>query len=95
MFKKIGAFAATMFASASAFAASEIGTTAFQSLFEMLEAWATGYLGKSIALTFLLVGLCVGVLRGSIMGAIACIACAMALLVGPDIVVAILDSATV
>lgn len=92
MLKKIGAFIATMSATFSAYAATEIGSTAFQSLYEMLEAWSTGYLGKSIALTFLLVGLAVGVIRGSIMGAIACIACAMALLVGPDIVSAILTT---
>ena len=96
MFKKIGLFLSLMAVSSVSLAAgTEIGATAFQSLYEMLAAWSTGYLGKTIAITFLLVGLGVGVIRGSIMGAIACIACAMALLVGPDIIVAVLDSATV
>ena len=96
MFKKIGLVLSLMAVSGVTLAAgTEIGATAFQSLYEMLAAWSTGYLGKSIAITFLLVGLGVGVIRGSIMGAIACIACAMALLVGPDIIVAVLDSATV
>lgn len=74
-------------------AATEAGSAAFQSLYEMLEAWANGYFGKSLALLFLLVGLAVGVIRGSIMGAVAAIACAIALLVGPDVIIAVLDSA--
>ena len=35
---------------------------------------------------FLLVGLGVGVIRGSIMGAVVCVAAAMALFIGPDII---------
>ena len=45
-----------------------------------------GTLGKSIALMFLLVGLGVGVIRGSIMGAVGCVAASMALFIGPQII---------
>lgn len=43
------------------------GQEHFADLYAMLKAWSTGTLGKSIALMFLLVGLGVGVIRGSIM----------------------------
>ncbi|MFQ9937575.1 MAG: TraA family conjugative transfer protein [Parasutterella excrementihominis] len=55
-------------------------------LYAMLKAWSTGTLGKSIALMFLLVGLGVGVIRGSIMGAVGCVAASMALFIGPQII---------
>ena len=60
--------------------------TGGQDLYSMLKAWSTGTLGKSIALMFLLVGLGVGVIRGSIMGAVGCVAAAMALFIGPQII---------
>ena len=52
----------------------------------MLKNWSQGTLGRSIALMFLLVGLGVGVVRGSIMGAVGCLAAAMALFIGPQII---------
>lgn len=58
----------------------------FQSLYDMLKNWSQGTLGRSIALMFLLVGLGVGVVRGSIMGAVGCLAAAMALFIGPQII---------
>lgn len=67
-----------------AFAAN--GDTDFQDLYNMLQSWAQGTLGRSIALMFLLVGLGVGVVRGSIMGAVGCLAAAMALFIGPQII---------
>ncbi len=58
----------------------------FQSLYDMLKNCSQGTLGRSIALMFLLVGLGVGVVRGSIMGAVGCLAAAMALFIGPQII---------
>lgn len=69
--------------------AAEIAGTAFDSLYETLNAWATGSLGKSLALVFLLVGLGLGVIRGSIIGAITCIAAALSLMIAPTIIRAI------
>ncbi len=66
--------------------------TEFQLLYETVSGWASGYLGRAIALIFLLVGLGVGVIRGSIVGALACIASAMALLVAPSVVEGILTA---
>lgn len=62
------------------------GQEHFADLYSMLKAWSTVTLGKSIALMFLLVGLGVGVIRGSIMGAVGCVAAAMALFIGPQII---------
>lgn len=59
------------------------GQEHFADLYSMLKAWSTGTLGKSIALMFLLVGF---VIRGSIMGAVGCVAAAMALFIGPQII---------
>ena len=61
-------------------------STGGQEHFADLYAWSTGTLGKSIALMFLLVGLGVGVIRGSIMGAVGCVAASMALFIGPQII---------
>ena len=58
------------------------GQEHFADLYAMLKAWSTGTLGKSIALMFLLVG----VIRGSIMGAVGCVAASMALFIGPQII---------
>lgn len=76
--------AAAMLIPDLAFAAN--GDTDFQDLYTMLQNWSQGTLGRSIALMFLLVGLGVGVIRGSIMGAVGCIAAAMALFIGPQII---------
>lgn len=58
----------------------------FSDLWDMLEGWSSGSLGKSISLMFLLVGLGIGVVRGSIIGAVACVAAAIALFLGPQII---------
>ncbi len=58
----------------------------FEVLYERLTNWSQGYLGRSIALMFLLVGLGVGVIRGSILGAVVCVAAAMALFIGPQVI---------
>ena len=77
-------------ASSMAFA----GTTGeeFQTLYELANDWATGYLGRAIALIFLLVGLGVGVLRGSLIGAVGCLGAAMCLLIAPTVIEGILTA---
>ena len=75
----------------SAALAAQTGSE-FSQLYDMVYKWATGYLGRAIALIFLLVGLGVGIIRGSIMGAVGCIAAAMCLLVAPSVVEGILTA---
>lgn len=66
--------------------------TEFQDLYDLVHDWATGYLGRAIALIFLLVGLGVGIVRGSVMGAVGCLAAAMCLLIAPSVVEGILTA---
>jgi conjugal transfer pilus assembly protein TraA len=74
----------TVLAAGTAVAGSS--DTEFEMLYDRLSNWSQGYLGKSISLMFLLVGLGVGVIRNSILGAIVCVAAAMALFIGPMII---------
>ena len=58
----------------------------FEDLYQLVSGWSTGYLGKTIAICFLLVGLGVGIIRGSVMAAVSAIAAGVALLMLPTIV---------
>ena len=77
-------------ASSMAFA----GTTGeeFQTLYELVNDWSTGYLGRAIAVIFRWVGLGVGVLRGSLIGAVGCLGAAMCLLIAPTVIEGILTA---
>ena len=58
----------------------------FKNLYDQLLDWTGGTLGKSIALVFLLIGLGVGCLRGSILGAVACLSAAVSLVIAPQVI---------
>ncbi len=58
----------------------------FTELYTMLSGWATGALGKAIAIAFLIVGLLTGLVRGSVIGAVTSIGAGVALLMLPSIV---------
>ena len=63
-----------------------VGTTGFDRLQSTLSQWITGSLGKSLALAFLVIGLAGGLLRGSLSAAVIALGCALALVVGPEII---------
>ena len=65
--------------------AAETGSE-FSDLWILLSGWCSGFLGKSLAIAFLLVGLAMGVVRGSIIAAAACIGAAVSLLMAPGII---------
>ena len=65
----------------------------FNGVYDLVKAWSTGGLGKVISLAFLLVGLAIGVLRGSVLAAVSTIAAAVALLLGPSIIDALFTTA--
>lgn len=90
MKKNLSLLLALSCASISALA-SQTGTE-FSMLYDIVYNWSTGYLGRSIALIFLLIGLGVGVIRGSIMGAVGCVAAAICLVVAPEVVEGILTA---
>lgn len=58
----------------------------FEDLYTLVSGWSTGYLGKTIAICFLLVGLGVGIIRGSVVAAVSALAAGVALLMLPTIV---------
>ena len=64
------------------------GTTdvAFQNLYTMLTSWASGYLGKSLAIGAFLAGAAIGFAKGSAMPALVGIIFAIILGTGPGII---------
>lgn len=52
----------------------------------VLAVWARGYLGRAIAVVFLLVGLLTGLVRGSVVAAVTAMGAAVALLMLPAII---------
>ena len=62
-------------------AASAGDVQAFDKLYTQLTGWAQGSLGKSIAIIFLLVGLAVGLAKGSLYAAVVSIACGLTLMI--------------
>lgn len=67
-------------------AASPTGTTDFDALYNRLLGWVGGSLGKSVALAFLVVGLCVGIIRGNLTAAIVTLGAGIALAMFPAII---------
>ena len=59
---------------------------AFSDLYTQLTSWAQGSLGKSIAIIFLLVGICVGIAKGSLYAAVVSIACGLTLMIAPSVI---------
>ena len=61
------------------------GADDFNTIYERLNAWVSGSLGKSLALAFLVVGLVVGLVRGSLVGALVSIGAGLCLVTMPSI----------
>ena len=59
---------------------------AFDKLYTQLTGWAQGSLGKSIAIIFLLVGLAVGLAKGSLYAGVVSIACGLTLMIAPSVI---------
>lgn len=62
------------------------GGTEFQTLWNTLVDWVQGLLGRIIAITFVVVGLAAGILRGSIFGFVLGIASGIGLYLSPTII---------
>lgn len=67
-------------------AASAGDVQAFDKLYTQLTDWAQGSLEKSIAIIFLLVGLAVGLAKGSLYAAVVSIACGLTLMIAPSVI---------
>ncbi|MDO5531912.1 TraA family conjugative transfer protein [Sutterella sp.] len=55
-------------------------------IYGRLLGWTQGTLGKGLALAFLLIGLAVGLIRGSLVGAVVSIGAGLALMCTPAII---------
>jgi len=62
------------------------GGTEFQATYDMVVGWAQGFLGKLIAIAFLIVGIVAGVARQSIMAFAVGITAALGIYMTPDII---------
>lgn len=80
----------------AAASASHAGTSGaeFQVVYDTITDWVNGYLGRSIAIAFLIVGLFLGIARQSIFALAVAGACGFGLLIAPTVLDNIL-SATV
>lgn len=70
-------------------AATSMAPDAFDALYATIAGWCKGTLGKSISLAFLVIGLSLGIIRGSIVAAVTCIAASLSLMIAPTILEAI------
>lgn len=62
------------------------GGDEFQQVYDLLEEWSTGTLGKIIALGALIVGIGFGLVRQSVIAAVVGIAMALVLNFGPTVI---------
>lgn len=60
--------------------------TEFQALYDMLVGWATGYLGKALAIGAFIVGAVIGFSKGTAMPALVGLVFAIVLGLGPGII---------
>ena len=73
---------------AATIASAHAGTTGaeFQNLFNLVSGWATGYLGKALAIGAFLVGALVGFAKSTAMPAMIGIVFAILFSVGPGVI---------
>ena len=68
-------------------------STDFDTALNMVVDWSQGTLGKLVSVTFLVVGIVMGVMRQSIFAAVPAVAAAMTMYIGPDIIDSIFAAA--
>jgi conjugal transfer pilus assembly protein TraA len=60
--------------------------TAFSTIFDTLNGWATGSLGKVISIAMFIVGLGAGIVKQSVMAVVAGVGAAIVLAYGPGVI---------
>ena len=60
--------------------------TEFQTLYTLLTGWMTGFLGRSVAVIFIIIGVIAGAARQSIMGFVLGISAGVGMFLAPAIV---------
>ena len=74
-----------LLAVASAASAGNTGPE-FQALFDLVSGWASGYLGKALAIAAFLIGAVVGVAKSTAMPALVGLAFAIVFSIGPGVI---------
>lgn len=83
---KIAGFVGLSIAACAMSVYAGTGGEEFQDVYDLLEEWATGTLGKIIALGALIVGIGFGLVRQSVIAAVVGIAMALVLNFGPTVI---------
>ncbi len=89
---KVAALAALSLAACAVSVYAGNGGDEFQEVYDLLEEWATGTLGKIIALGALIVGIGFGLVRQSVIAAVVGIAMALVLNFGPTVISGIITA---
>ena len=84
-----GLMAAALVALPLATAQAGAGGAEFDPFYDTIVDWAQGSLGKALALAMFLVGIGMGVVRGSVIAAVPSVAGALGLFIAPTIIDAI------
>ena len=71
-----------------------VGGDEFQDIWDLLQGWTQGVLGRIIALGALIVGIAFGLVRQNIIAAVVGIAMAIVLQYGPDVIEGIMTATT-
>lgn len=71
------------------------GGDEFQDIWELIQGWTQGILGRIIALGALIVGIAFGLVRQSVIAAVIGIAMAIVLQYGPDVIEGIITASAV
>lgn len=69
------------------------GGTEFQSIYDQVRGWTNGVLGKTLAVSALLVGLGIGVIKQSVLSAVVGVAMGLVAGFGPNVVDSIITAA--
>ena len=77
--------AVALLAAANTTLAGTTGTE-FQTLYTLLTGWMTGFLGRSVAVIFIIIGVIAGAARQSIMGFVLGISAGVGMFLAPAIV---------
>ena len=86
-FKALTKFAApVVLGAAASVAMAGTGGTEFNELKDLLEGWSEGILGRILAVGALLVGICFGLVRQSVVAAVIGISMAVVLSYGPTVI---------
>lgn len=89
------AFALTLGMATAAWAGGDggaVGGEEFQDIWDLLQGWTQGILGRIIALGALIVGIAFGLVRQNIIAAVVGIAMAIVLQYGPDVIEGIMTA---